>query len=564
MMRKSIGKKADEVYAQLKRQCIMSDLAPGQQLVELELAASMQCSQSTVREALLRLQEDGLVMRQGYRGTSVTSISPIEAQVFLDLRSRLETEAVRQSINKLRPDDFIALRAIIDAMEAAALRDDNYALFEMDLEFHMRLFRVANLPALVPILIRCSVYNHRNKIAQSKQSRALIETARRHHKIVDALERGDVDAVEEIMRRHVLSCFGAEEEPAIESVRPPPRMSPAMDAIFTRIRAEDSHLPNVTRLPMGEARKQFDRGAERWNRIDVARFDIERFDIPNNPLAQASALGAVRIVAKNKASTPDGTIVYLHGGGWVFGNTRTHLGRMARLAELSGCTVIGLDYGLAPEAPYPAGLNDCGWAWRWLRARATDSRPWFVAGDSSGANLALAMMLDLRNLGEVLPNAAMLFYGVYSPDHTTESHRLFGRGEFGLTSEEMAWFWTQYLSGGSHNPHNPRISPLHADLTGLPPFLVTAAGLDPLRDDSVRLAQRLLGTDTPFEFKTYEGVVHGFMKMSDELPEAMTAFQDAAAFVKNTIARLNADGGRQQTSDQLPKLTKGGLAKTRA
>jgi len=537
-MRKSVGKKADDVYAQLKRQCIMSDLAPGQQLVELELAASMQCSQSTVREALLRLQEDGLVARQGYRGTSVTSISPIEAQVFLDLRSRLEMEAVRQSISKLQPADFRALRAIIKEMEAAAERDDNYALFEKDLEFHMGLFRVANLPALVPILVRCSVYNHRNKIAQSKPLRALMETARRHHEIVEALEKGDIDGVENVMRQHVLSCFGMEDRHSPFPSHRRPGMSPSMEALYTRVQAEDRHLPDPTRIPINDARQQFIGSHERWNRIDKSRFDIEYFDIPNNPLGRtsASALGMMRIASKDRMTGAAGTIFHIHGGGWTFGCNQTHLGAMARLADLTGCAVIGLDYSLAPEAPFPAGLNDCSWGWRWLRAKAADQGPWFFAGDSSGANLALAMLLDLRNLSEIMPDAALLFYGAYSTDTATESHQLFGQGEFGLTTEKMAWYWKNYLCGPHHNALDPRISPLFAELSGLPPLLVTAAGLDPLRDDSVRLAQRLLKTNTTFEFKVYEGVLHGFMQMSDALPEAMTAFQDAAAFVRNIIA----------------------------
>ncbi len=101
-----------------------------------------------------------------------------------------------------------------------------------------------------------------------------------------------------------------------------------------------------------------------------------------------------------------GTILHLHGGGWVFGNIRTHHGAMARLAERSGCTVIGIDYALAPEAPFPQGLNDCAWAWRWLRAHEPARGPWLVAGDSAGANLALSLMLDLRHAGEPLPDAA--------------------------------------------------------------------------------------------------------------------------------------------------------------
>jgi acetyl esterase/lipase/DNA-binding GntR family transcriptional regulator len=540
-MRKAVGKKADDVYAQLKRQCIMSDLAPGQQLVEMELAASMQCAQSTVREALLRLQEDGLVARQGYRGTSVTAISPIEAQVFFDLRSRLEMEAVRQSISRLRPEDFKALRAIIREMEGAAERDDNYALFEKDLEFHMCLFRVANLPALVPILVRCSVYNHRNKIAQSKPVRALMETARRHHDIVVALERGDVDGVENVMRQHVLSCFGDEDAPLEAGGRLMPEMSASMEAVFKRVQAEDGHLPDPADLPIAEARQQFNRVHERWNHIDSDKFDIQHFEIPNNPLGRtvSTSLQAARIVRRDRTACPAGSIFHIHGGGWTFGGNKTSLGAMARLADLTGCAVVGVDYGLAPDCPFPAGLNDCGWSWRWLRAQASDRGPWFFAGDSSGANLALAMLLDLRNLREIMPDAGLLFYGAYSPETMTESHQLLGKGDFGLTSEKMAWYWKQYLDGQPYNPRDPRIAPLFADLSGLPPLMVTAAGLDPLRDDSVHLAQRLLKTDTPFEFKIYEGVVHGFMQMSLVLPEAVTAFEDAAAFVRKIIAKAD-------------------------
>ena len=158
---------------------------------------------------------------------------------------------------------------------------------------------------------------------------------------------------------------------------------------------------------------------------------------------------------------------------------------------------------------------------------------WYAGGDSSGANLTLAMMLDLRNTGEITPDAAMLFYGVFDADHATESHRLYGQGDFGLTTARMVWYRDLYLAGDRRNEDNARVSPLRADLSGLPPLLVTAAGLDPLRDDSVRLAQKLSTTDTRFDFKTYPGVIHGFMQMASVLPEAQEAFSDAAAFLQS-------------------------------
>jgi acetyl esterase/lipase len=310
------------------------------------------------------------------------------------------------------------------------------------------------------------------------------------------------------------------------------RMSPTMQAIFERIQSEDGHLPNLLQLPLPEARRQFERTNERWNTIDRKRYSIERFSIPG----AGHEVPALRIAAK--AGGHKGSLLYLHGGGWVFGSTATHLGAMARLAELTGVAVIGIDYGLAPEAPFPAGLNDCAWAWRWLIARKRKLRlaaPWILAGDSSGANLALALLLDLRNAGEPMPDAALLFYGVYSPDHTTESHRLCGQGEFGLTTEKMAWYRNHYLSGERKDPLDHRVSPGYADLAGLPPLFINAAGLDPLKDDTVMLARCLTEVAARFEFKIYEGVNHGFMQMSSELPEAMTAFKDAATFIQSFL-----------------------------
>jgi acetyl esterase len=96
----------------------------------------------------------------------------------------------------------------------------------------------------------------------------------------------------------------------------------------------------------------------------------------------------------------------------------------------------------------------------------------------------------------------------------------------------MAWYRGHYLSGERTDAADPRVSPLHADLSGLPPLLVTGAELDPLYDDSVALAQRLALTDTPYEFRRYAGVNHGFMQMSAELPEARKAFEDADAFLR--------------------------------
>lgn len=533
-MRSRSGLRTAKVYGWLKKRIMLAKLRPGQPLVELELAASLNCSQTTVREALLRLQEDGLIVRNGYRGTVVSPISAIEAQECLDIRARLEARAARQSVARLDREQLDGLRDAVRRMEAAVARDDEYALFEADQEFHRMHFGTADLPALLPILERCSLYGHRYKMTQSTAVRTLAETASRHWKIVAALEGKDAGEVERIVFHHVMSVIGDPRPDAVACPRRSElRMSPAMAAIFERLQVEDGELPNLLELPLPEARLQFERINARWNRIEHERFSIRRFSIPG----PAQDLPSLRIARKGGGR--NGTLLYLHGGGWVFGSTTTHLGAMAQLAERSDVTVIGIDYRLAPDAPFPAGLNDCVRAWRWLNTQKDAlclAAPWYVAGDSSGANLALALLLDLRDAGEALPDAALLFYGVYTPDHTTESHRLCGGGQFGLTTEKMVWYRKHYLSGDRQDALDRRVSPGYADLTGLPPLFVSAAGLDPLRNDSMQVAQRLAAAGVPFEFKVYEGVVHGFMQMSTELPEAMTAFKDAAMFVQSFAA----------------------------
>ncbi len=522
------GRKSDEVYRGLRRQIILAELPAGQQLVELEVARQMDCSQSTVREALMRLQEDGLIVRQGYRGTVVSAVSAIEGQESLDIRARIESRAAHLSMGHFTPERIEVLSGLVRQMEAMAEQGDEYGLFELDQEFHHALYEAANLPALMPMLDRCSLCSHRYKITQSTTRRTLRDTALRHWKIVEAVQSGQAAELERVLFHHVASVIGDADSAKGE---PELRMSPAMAAIFQRIAKEYGHLPNPMQIPLAQARLNFNATTARWNEIDTKAFAIEDFSIPS---AGGYQMPALRIAPK--AGARPGTLMYLHGGGWVFGSVQTHRGAMARLAELSGLTVVGIDYRLAPEAPFPAGLNDAVWAWHWLRAeqaRLGLSAPWFVSGDSSGANIALSMMLDLRHAGEPLPDAALLFYGVFAANHQTESHLRCGQGQFGLSTEKMAWYRAHYLSGTRRDAADPRVSPLLASLEGLPPIFMNAAGLDPLRDDSLLLAQRLAQANVPCQMKVVEGVVHGFMQMSSELPEALAAFQDAAAFTRS-------------------------------
>jgi hypothetical protein len=276
------------------------------------------------------------------------------------------------------------LSALVRQMEAAAAAGDEYGLFELDQQFHVTLFHWAEMPSLVPVLTRCSLYNHRNKIALDVAPRSLMETAQRHWRIVAALESGQLAEAERVLRHHIESVVGGTKRRVAV-----PR-SPRLAALWQRVQAEDAGLPDITRLPPAEGRRQFDGINARWNQIDAGQYRIDAFTIPAPPRtgrATGEGIGALRIealpsgrVAKGKQRKA-GTILFLHGGGWVFGSVQTHRGAMARLAELTGCVVVGVDYGLAPEAPFPHGLNDCVWAWRWLRSHADSAgAPWFIGG----------------------------------------------------------------------------------------------------------------------------------------------------------------------------------------
>lgn len=532
-IRKETSSKVDELYRRLKKQIVMSELQPGQQLVELELAGALGCSQSTVREALLRLQEDGLIVRQGYRGTTVAPVSPVESEIFLELRRMLEVRAARLSLERLTDADIAALCAIVEAMEDAARHEDEYVLFEKDLEFHLKLFDIANLPALTPVLMRCSVVNHRNKISQSEKRRALLETAQRHRNIISALHAGNADIVEEVVSHHVASIFDAKSGDSTDNRPATSRMSESMRNLFVQLARDEANYPDITRVPATEGRKIFEQRHARWNRIDTARFDIERFEIPQNPFSRHPTRPVQAVRIQPAGAAPKGRLLYLHGGGWTFGSIDSFMGIMSRLAERTGFTVFGVDYALAPEYPFPCGLNDCTWAWRWLRGQDESGLPWHVAGDSSGANLALAMMLDLRGLDEILPQSAALIYGVYCGESGTESQQLFGQGQFGLTTTRMAWFLDNYQAEPTPEFARRRLFPVEADLHDLPPLLIVAAELDPLRDDSIKLAKKLAQTNTPFEFRQVAGVIHNFLHWSDALPEAAATLDSIAAFIQS-------------------------------
>ena len=211
---------------------------------------------------------------------------------------------------------------------------------------------------------------------------------------------------------------------------------------------------------------------------------------------------------------------------------------MRLLAIEAGATVIGVDYRRAPEHAFPAPLDDGVTAALWLRAHAEDlgldPERIAIAGDSAGANLALASLLSLRDQREPLPAGGALFYGCYWSRLGTESHQKFGGGGYRLSSKEMGWFWKLYL--GDRGKGNPLAEPMDANLEGLPPLFLTYGEIDPLADDTREMVQRLDRAGVVHECVAYPGLVHGFLQMSSRVQAAAGAMRDAGQALRELLA----------------------------
>ncbi len=220
-------------------------------------------------------------------------------------------------------------------------------------------------------------------------------------------------------------------------------------------------------------------------------------------------------------------LLYLHGGGYFACSPRTHRPITGSFAR-AGLRVFVPDYRLAPEHPYPAAVEDALAAWHGLRTAGHEAARIVVAGDSAGGGLSLALLLALRDAGEDLPAAAALFSPWTDLAATGESIRTNARREamFDVNSaEDGAAF---YLGGA--DPRTPGISPLYADLHGLPPLLIHVGDREVLRDDATRVAQKARAAGVRVEERVWPVVPHVW-QMASFVPEARESLAIAAGFL---------------------------------
>lgn len=197
----------------LRRDIVLGTLAPGAVLRELDLAQRFNCAQGTIREALMRLSEDGLVLRRPRRDTHVAQAHPDEAGELLRIRHDIECRAAIRVVESRDSDLVPDLDGLLQMMRISALQQDEYALLEQDCRFHLRLFEAAGMPVVEPVLFRCLLHTQRFKILNSApENRDLRGTAERHASILDALLTQDPAALTQALSHHIATIvdFGPE------------------------------------------------------------------------------------------------------------------------------------------------------------------------------------------------------------------------------------------------------------------------------------------------------------------------------------------------------------------
>jgi acetyl esterase/lipase len=208
-----------------------------------------------------------------------------------------------------------------------------------------------------------------------------------------------------------------------------------------------------------------------------------------------------------------------------------------RFARAARVAVVAVDYRLTPAHPHPAGLDDCVAAIRWLAAngeRELGAARLVVGGESAGAHLAALALLVLRDGGEIdTVTAANLAYGVYDLSMTPSARR-WGDRRVVVNTADLAFFASQYAPRERHR--DPAVSPLYADLAGMPPALFTCGALDPLLDDTLFMAARWRAAGSPAELALYPGAPHEFLNLRDAIPAASAARDRMVGFVERVLA----------------------------
>ena len=248
--------------------------------------------------------------------------------------------------------------------------------------------------------------------------------------------------------------------------------------------------------------------------------------------------GALPIrVYRPESGPPRPIFLYLHGGGWTFGDLESHDHLCRRIAVAADCMVVSLAYRLAPEHRYQDQLDDVTAAIRWLAAHGDelggDPKRLGVGGDSAGGNLSAGATLRLRDEGGPRVDFQILIYAATAPYFDTLSCHENAEG-YWLTRGDLMWFWDNFLGPDPEARHDPYAAPGTApDLRDLPPTLVITAAFDPLRDEGEVFGYKLRAAGVPVHVRRFTGMIHGFIA----LPTPIAAGVRAVDLIAETTRR---------------------------
>jgi epsilon-lactone hydrolase len=247
-------------------------------------------------------------------------------------------------------------------------------------------------------------------------------------------------------------------------------------------------------------------------------------------------------------SDPGRNVLFLHGGGFIIGSSALYRHFTWRLASAARARVLSVDYRLAPEHPFPAALEDAVAAYRWLLADVADPLRIAVVGDSAGGGLGFALLLRLRDEGVALPAAAVALSPWTDLALSGASLSLNNAADPLIGAEEVLRFVNYYLAGA--DPCHPYVSPLYGRHEGLPPTLIQVGSDEVLRDDAVRMAERMRAAGCRIELEIWPRMPHVWHLFAPVMPEARRAIERVGDFLEQaTPPRFSPD---RRPKPQLP------------
>ena len=311
-----------------------------------------------------------------------------------------------------------------------------------------------------------------------------------------------------------------------------PWVDPELVAAGQLLQSRGFVVPDRTKAPLSEVRAAQDRVGAFLGEGSVPLQQERDLSLPG-PHGQVPC----RLYLPDGASRPP-LIVYAHGGGFMQGSLGSWDAMLRELVRQSGVAALSVDYKLSPEHRFPKAFEEMVAVTR-LAARegsdlGIDPDRLALGGDSAGGNLALAAAMALRDEGVRAVRFMLLIYGVYSTDSESPSWQRFGQGA-GLSQTQMRWIWETYLEKPEQQ-QDWRAAPMLGDLKGLPPAHLIVGSLDPLLDDSHRLAAAFKQAGVPHSLKVYDGISHGFIRYGRLIGTARRAVSECAAALRQGMS----------------------------